>query len=130
MAQALYDTGRNAFLNGLIDWVNDTVKVALVGSGYVANMAADQFFSTVTGVIGTPIALTNKTSSAGVADADDVTSAALTTGSTITQIVIYKDTGTAGTSQLIAREDVTSTPTNGGTISLTWDSGASKIFKL
>ena len=58
------------------------------------------------------------------------TSSALATGSTVTQIVIYKDTGTASTSRLIAREDTVSTPTNGGTMILQWDNGPLKIFKL
>lgn len=130
MASALYDKGRDAFLNGSINWTSDTIKVALVGSGYTANMATDQFFSSVSGVIGTPMALANKSTAAGVANADPVTSASIATGSTITQIVIYKDTGSASTSPLIAREDVPSTPTNGGTATLTWDAGANKIFKL
>lgn len=129
MASALYDKGRDAFANGLINWTGDTIKVALVGSGYAADLANDQFFSSVTGVIAT-LALVNKSTAAGVCDADDVTSGTLATGSTVTQIVIYKDTGTASTSRLIAREDVPSTPTNGGTIQITWDNGANKIFKL
>ena len=131
MSAALYDHGRDAFLNKLIDVVNDNVKCALVGAGYVADMAADQFWSAVSAnVIGVPVALTTKATSAGVYSADNVTSAAISTGSTVTQIVLFVDTGTAGTSRLIAREDYTSTPTNGGTISVNWDTGANKIFKL
>jgi hypothetical protein len=130
MANFVYDKARDAFLNGDLDWTADTVKVALVGSAYTANQSTDQFYSTVTGVIGTPMTLANKTSSAGVADADDVTSGNLATGSTITQAVIYKDTGTNSTSPLIAHFDLTSTPTNGGTVTLQWDSGSNKIFKL
>lgn len=131
MAASLYDTGRNAFATAAVNWLTDTIKVALVKAAYVADMAADQFFSSVSAnVIGTPATLANKTSVAGVVDADDVTIGPLATGDTVTQIVIYKDTGTAATSQLIAREDVTSTPTNGGTVTLTWDNTANKIFKL
>jgi hypothetical protein len=131
MASALYDKGREKFLSGDIDWVNDTIRVAFLGSGYTANMATDEFFGPlVTALIGTPIELTSKTATAGVADAADVTSGNIGAGSTITQIVIYKYTGDANTSPLIAREDVASTPTNGGTITLSWDSGANKIFKL
>jgi hypothetical protein len=132
MAASLYDTGRNAFATGGINWTADTIKVALLGASYTPNMATDQFYSTISAnVIGTPVALANKTASAGVCDADDVTTGTLTTGSTITQLVIYKDTGTAGTSQLIAREDTVSTPTNGGTITISWDNTAGlKIFKL
>ena len=130
MAAALYDKGRDAFANAGINWTADTIKVALVGAGYTADMAADQYYSTVTGVIGTPVALTSKSSAAGVVNAANVTTSTIATGSTITQLVIYKDTGTAATSPLIARMDVTSTPTNGGTITISWDTGANKIFKL
>jgi hypothetical protein len=131
MAATLYDLGRDAFLNKLIDWVNDTIKVAAVGAGYTANMATDQFYTAISAyVIGTPVALTGKSTAAGVAAASDATTGVIATGSTITQIVIYQDTGTAGTSRLIAREDVTSTPTNGGTVTFSWDTGANKIFKL
>ena len=131
MSAGLYDTGRDAFLNKKIDMVNDTIKCALVGAGYTADMNADQFWSSVAAnVVGVPVALTGKSTSAGVFSADNVTSAAISTGSTVTQIVLYRDSGVAGTSQLIAREDYTSTPTNGGTISVNWDTGADKIFKL
>jgi hypothetical protein len=131
MAQALYDTGRAAFLTAGINWSSDTIQVVLVGAGYSANMATDQFYSTVfANIIGVPNTLASMTTTAGVAGAANVTTATISTGSTITQIVIFKSTGTSTTSQLIAREDVTSTPTNGGTITLTWDTGANKIFKL
>ncbi len=132
MASALYDTGRNAFLTGAISWTGNTISVALVGAGYSANMGTDQFFSAVAPyVIGTPVQLTSKTAVAGVADAADVTTAVIATGSTITQMVIYADTGVVGTSQLIAREDLTPIVTNGESITLTWDSSPNtKIFKL
>jgi hypothetical protein len=132
MSAALYDKGREAFANAAINWPADTIKVALLGAGYTANMATDQFLST-TGISGATVAtltLANKTNVAGVCDADDLLSGNLATGSTITQLIIYKDTGTAATSPLIAREDLNSTPTNGGTVSIAWDNTANKIFKL
>ena len=43
MANALYDYGRNEFLNGNIDWVNDTIKAILVDTAdYTVNLAADE----------------------------------------------------------------------------------------
>lgn len=76
--------------------------------------------------------LTGKTSTAGVADADDVTFA-LVTGSSAEYIVIYQDSGVDATSQLIAFIDTATglpvTP-GGGNIVIEWSSGASKIFKL
>jgi hypothetical protein len=133
MANALYDLGREAFLAGSISWSGDTIKVALVDTGtYTVNLATHQFLSSLTGVVGTAQTLASKTVTAGVADAADVTYTAVT-GATVEAIVVYKDTGVAGTSPLIAYIDTAAnlpvTP-NGGDIGITWDNGANKIFKL
>lgn len=77
-------------------------------------------------------AFTTKTTAAGVADADDITFTSVS-GATVEALVIYQDTGTGTTSRLIAYIDTATglpaTPT-GGDISVTWDSGSNKIFKL
>jgi hypothetical protein len=131
MASGLYDKGRDAILNGDIDWTADTIKVALVTASYTPDLANDQFYSSASAAaVGSPMTLANKTSSAGVADADDVTSAALPSGSTIVAAVMFKDTGDASTSPLIAKIDLVSTPTNGGVVSLVWSNDGNKIFKL
>lgn len=133
MANALYDNARNLFLTGGLNWGTDTVKVALLTSAYTFS-ASDQFYSTLSAnVVGTPAALANKTDAAGVADADDLTFSAVT-GSAVAAYVLYKDTGTTTTSPLIAFFDTVSsglpvTP-NGGSITITWDNGSNKIFKL
>jgi hypothetical protein len=132
VANTLYDTGRNAFLTAGINWTSDTIKVALVDTGTYTFSQAHQYFSSITGVVGTPATLANKTAVAGVADADDVTFTSVT-GNTVEALVIYKDTGTASTSPLIAYIDTATglpvTP-NGGNIIVSWDNGANKIFKL
>jgi hypothetical protein len=56
------------------------------------------------------------------------------TGDPCEAIVIWQDTGVESTSRLIAYIDTASsglpvTP-NGGDITIAWDSGANKIFKL
>ena len=66
-------------------------------------------------------------------DAADATFAAVTGGDTLEGVVIYKDTGVAGTSALIAYIDtITGFPlaTNGGDITIQWDNGAYKILSL
>lgn len=136
MANALYDKGREAFLTGSINWEADTIKVALV-RGYTFS-ASHEYLSDITGagggtIVATSAALTSKTPTAGVADAADFTWSAVGTGAACAYIIIYKDTGVAGTSRLIAYIDTATglpvTP-NGGDITVTWDSGANKIFKL
>jgi hypothetical protein len=51
----------------------------------------------------------------------------------VTQFVVYRDTGTEATSQLVAYFDVATnlpiTP-NGGDISITWSNDTNRIFKL
>lgn len=133
MANALYDKGREGFLDGSIDWDTDTIKVALVDTGvYTVNLSTHDFLDDVTGVVGTAQTLGTKTVTAGVADAADVTFTSVS-GNSVEALVIYKDTGVAATSRLIAYIDTATglpvTP-NGGNITVAWDNGANKIFKL
>lgn len=133
MANALYDLGRQGFLDGSIDWDTDNIKVLLVDTGtYTVNLATHQFHSDVSGIVATSGNLAGKTVTAGVADANDITFTAVT-GATVEAIIIYKDTGVSGTSRLIAYIDTgTGLPVtpNGGDITVSWDSGANRIFKL
>jgi hypothetical protein len=136
MASGLYDKGREGFLDGSIDWDTDDVRAILVDTGsYTVNLATHDFLDDVPGGarIAVSSALGSKTVTAGVADAADVTFSAVT-GASVEAIVIYKHTGTDSTSRLICYIDTASsglpvTP-NGGDITVQWDSGANKIFKL
>ena len=137
MANALYDLGRQTFLEGGIAWLTDNIKAVLVdtrGGHYTVNLATDQFLSAIAAGdrIATSGNLASKTSSAGVADAADITMTAVT-GAQVGAIVLYKDTGVAGTSPLIAYLDtVTGLPLtpSGADETVAWDNGANKIFKL
>jgi predicted dehydrogenase len=133
MANALFDKGREGFLDGSIDWDTDDIKACLVDTGtYTVDLATHDFLDDVSGIVATSGNFASKTVAAGVADAADVTFSAVT-GATVEAIVIYKDTGSAATSRLIAYIDTgTGLPVtpNGGDISIAWDSGANKIFKL
>lgn len=135
MTTAVYDKGRESFLKGEIAWVADNIKAVLVDTGaYTPNLATHQFLSDIpSGArIATSGNLANKTATNGVADADDVTFSAVS-GATCEAIALYKDTGSAATSNLIAYIDnATGLPVtpNGGGITVAWDNGANKIFKL
>jgi len=142
MANALYDTGRNAFLTKLIDWTADTIKVTLIDSaGYTADTATDQYMNTDTIPASAKIAtgtLDNCSASAGVADADDEVLSTVS-GAESEALVIWMDGGDAGTTasgtndMLIAYIDTATglpvTP-NGGDITISWSTAANKIFKL
>jgi hypothetical protein len=132
MATGFYNSYKTNVLSPTgIDYSANTIKVALVTSAYVPDFDNDEFFSDVTGeVVGTGYIaggeiLTGKTvtqdntNDLGVFDADDLEWPT----STITArgCVIYKDTGTAGTSPLIGYIDFLSNKSsNGGTFSLQW----------
>ena len=133
MANALYGKGREKFLTGDIAWDTDNIKASLVDTGtYTVAIDTHEFYSDLSGVVADSGNLASKTVTLGVADADDVTFGSVT-GATVEAVVIWKDTGTASTSPLIAYIDTATnlpiTP-NGGDITVSWDSGANKIFKL
>ena len=135
MPNALYDKGREAFLAGEIDWETDVIKAVLIDAAdYTVNLAAHQFLSDIplAARVATSAPLTGKTVANGVADAYDLIFPAVS-GDSAEALVIYQDTGAAGTSRLIAYIDTaTGLPVipNGGDINVAWDNGADKIFKL
>ncbi|WP_429169009.1 hypothetical protein [Aeromonas rivipollensis] len=133
MANALYDKGREKFLTGAINASADILKCALIKDTYAPTLGSDEFFSTLSShLVGTPQTLTSKTVTGGVLDAADVTFSAVPTAA-VKYCAIYKDTGSAATSPLIALFDTAAglpVSTNGGDIIIAWDSGANKIFKL
>ena len=134
MANAHYAKGKEKILSGAVNYPTDTIKVALVKNTYPQNLTTDEFFGTIsTYVVGTPQTLANKTVTNGVFDTDDVTFLAVTAGDTLEGVVIYKDTGVAGTSPLLQYIDtITGFPlaTNGGDITVQWDNGSFRVFAL
>lgn len=137
MANALYDKGREGFLDGSIDWDTDNIKLVLVDAAdYTVNLSTHDFLDDVPAgaraTNGTSGNFASKAVTAGVADAADVTLTSVS-GDPSEALVIYKDSGAEATSRLIAYIDTATglpvTP-NGGNISIAWDNGANKIFKL
>ena len=107
MANTLYDSARQGFLEAQINWLTDTVKVLLVDAGaYTPNVSTHHFLADiqVSSRIAGPVTLTSKTTTGGAADAADVTFTSVS-GASIEMIVIYQDTGTEATSPLLAMID-------------------------
>lgn len=135
MSNAIYPKYKEAVLDALAnsDLHDGTVKVGLLDTATYTYNTAHQFYSDLSGVVGTPVALTTKTVTNGVFDADDATLSAVS-GASAEALVIYIDTGTTTTSRLVAYIDtgVTGLPVtpNGGNITITWDNGSNKIFVL
>ncbi len=135
MANALYGLGREGFLDGSIDWDTDDVRSVLSDAAdYVKSIDVDNDLADVAAGARVAVsgAMTSKTVTLGTADAADVTWSAVT-GDVSEEIIIYQHTGTDATSRLIVNIDTATglpvTP-NGGDITVTWDSGADKIFTL
>lgn len=134
MANALYPKWKEQLLQFTTNnnMSSGTVKVALVDTGVYTYSSTDQFWTAVSSAsVGTPQTIGSKTFTNGVFDGADVTFTTVT-GSSVEALVIWIDTGTAGTSPLVAYIDtsVTGLPVtpNGGDITITWN--ASGIFAL
>ena len=136
MATAMFPKAKEAFLSGSIDLTTATIKVALVNitSDYTYS-SATQYLSGVTTYSGTSgVTLTSPSVTSGVFNASSpvtFTSVAISNSKTVGALVIYKDTGSAATSPVILYIDgFTAITPNGGNITITWDTGANKIFAL
>jgi len=132
MASFIANTAKKKLLDGDIDLLVDTIKVMLTTSSYTPNVDTHEFISSVTNeVVGTGYvaggaALASKTTTADTTDDEGVFDAADLTWSTSTitarYAVIYKDTGVAGTSAIIAVIDFgTDKVSTGGNFTITWN---------
>lgn len=106
--------------------------VALIDLGTYTFDAADQFYSDITGVVGTDQEITTVTTTDGLIDGDNVTFTAVT-GNSVEALILYrKNAGANTTWRLVAFIDtgVTGLPVtpNGGNIVITWN--ASGIVQL
>jgi hypothetical protein len=134
MANALFNPGREGFLDGTIDWDTGDIRAMLVLSTYTFD-ATDKFISDLGSVDnGRSAALGSKTVTDGVADAAD-TSLVATAAAASKAIVLFQHTGSDATARLIAYIDTPTsglpfTPSAGQTVNITWDDGTNKIFKL
>lgn len=135
MANILYDAARQRFLEGQINWNTDTIKAILIDTGeYNIQVSSHQYLSDIpiSARVAGPVTLTNKTTTGGSADADDVKFTSVS-GASIEAIIIYKDTGDESQSPLIAYLDVaTGLPVvpNDGDMVVAWDNGVNRIFRV
>jgi hypothetical protein len=134
VATSLYGKARESFLKAEINLATDTIKAILIDAAdYTVSIDVDQFLSDIPAAAREEIsaALAGKTTTLGVFDANDVTFSA-TSGDPCEAIVLYQDTGVAGTSRLIAYIDNAAglAVTLGGDVTVVFDNGANKIFKL
>jgi hypothetical protein len=135
MTNALFDAGRESFLAGSSDWDANNIRLVFVDHADDTPVpATDDNLDDILGAarVATSGNFASKTTTAGVADAADVTVTSVT-GDVFESVVIYKDTGTESTSTLLVFIDVATglplTP-DGGNVTVQWDNGGNRIFRL
>lgn len=134
MANALFPKGREGILDESINMNSGDIRAMLVLSSYTYD-SADQFVSDLGAVDnGRSAALASKTFTDGVFDAAD-TPLIATAATASNAVVLFKHTGVDGTARLVAYIDTVNsglpfTPAAGGAVTVAWDNGANKIFKL
>ena len=110
----IYNKFKMEALKGSIDLSTDTIKVALLDSGYTPNIDTDLFWDDVSAneitsanyttggeTITTPTVTQDNTDNEGVFGGDDIVWTNAVGTITARYAVMYKDTGVAGTSPLI-----------------------------
>lgn len=136
MANALYKKAKEAFLDGLIDMNDDSIRVCLVKNTYIVNLNTHQFLSDISesNIAGTSFPLERTEVTDGIFDADNITiENVANTG--FSYIILYKDTGTRSTSRLIAYIDTADgipvAPTVDSTIiTINWSETLTRIFAI
>jgi len=138
MANAIYDLFKQELMKGAANNALNSAEgatgvfCALVDTGTYTFSQAHQFYSSLSGIVGTDQEILTKTQATGVFDGTDLMYTAVT-GASVEALVLYrKNAGANTTWPLIAYIDtgVTNLPVtpNGGNITITWN--ASGIFKL
>lgn len=135
MANALFDSGREGFLDGSIDWDTDNIILDLIDEADdVIDLAldVDRADRATAARVATTGNLGSKTVTAGTADAADPTFSSVS-GDVSESLDIAQNTGTLANDRLIGNIDTATglpvTP-NGGDITVTFDNGSNRIFTL
>jgi len=134
MANLIFDSAKQKMLQTGLALDTTNIKAVLVDTGAYTFSSAHANLSDIgAGArIATSGNFASKTVTNGVFNAANLTFTAVS-GASVEALVIYSDSGVAGTSYLVTWFDtVTGLPVtpNGGDINVTWDTGTNKIFKL
>lgn len=145
MAQAVTNKGKYLLAHGDIVPGTTDLRIGLLKTcanvatstpdiNFITDMEAHADFAELTGASGyARVALTSEaateddTNDWALIDCDDAAFGALGTGGTIVGAFIFIQTGSDATASVIAIFDLTSTPTNGGTVTVTTPNGFLKL---
>jgi hypothetical protein len=137
MANAIYPKYKEALLNNSADSAltgsgATGLYVALIDTGTYTFSSAHQFYSSLSGIVGTDQEILTPTLTNGTVDGGDVTFTAVSGASAEALVLYRKNAGANTTWRLVAYIDtsVTGLPVtpNSGDITITWN--ASGIFTL
>lgn len=128
---ALYPGFLQTLLSPGVNLVTADVRAQLIDTADEVYLATDNFLSDITaaGLVGSAVALANKTVTNGVFDADDTTIPAVS-GDSVEAVLLYINTGVNTTSRLIGFFDGVALTPNGSGVLIQWPSVASRIFAL
>lgn len=106
MSNEVYPKAREHFMSGHIDMVNDTIKIVAVDTADYTYATTHESLADIPSAarVSTTAAMTGKTITSGVFDADDPTFSAAT-GDEFEALVVYVDSGTEATSYLLCYID-------------------------
>lgn len=151
MANYLYDTGRQGFLTsitvgaftGQIDWANDTFGAALIDNSTVDFSGGQATYQSVQDLLDldadaifarTTLTGTTGVTGDGTASSDDAVFTAVAGPGDAEAVVIYRDNGTIDADNVLVAyiDSATNLPVtlNGGDVTVVWDAGSGRIFKL
>lgn len=126
MASAVYPKYKEAVIqasanSSLAGSGTTGVYAALVDTGTYTYSAAHQFYSDLSGIVGTDQELASKTFVSGLLDAADSTFPSVS-GASVEAVVLYvKNAGANTTWRLVGYIDGISVTPNGGNIGVTWN---------
>lgn len=106
-----------------------TVRAALMPVSVNQTVGHD-FYDDISASVVATATLTGKSVTGGVFDATDVVFPNVPAGAAVDSVVLYIDTGTPGTSRLVAWVDGVSLTPNGANINCVWSNGPDKIFRI
>lgn len=134
MANSLYTKGKQHLIDGTIDLDTNDIRAILVdGADYTPNLATHETLANIPAAARVAVsgALQSKTVTDGVFDAADIVIAAVS-GDQFEYIVLYQHTGAETALLLYLIDTATGLPCtpNGSDITLAFDNGTNKIFKL
>lgn len=131
MANAFYPLWKEAVMNAStnvslnVNTSQDGVYCALVDTGTYTYSAAHQFYSTLTGVVGTDQRISTPTVTTGTFDGDDLTFTSVSGASVEALVFVRHNSGANTTWRLVLYLDTSQTglpvTPNGGNITITWN---------